>query len=225
MRKTQISVSGFMSNYTEYANREEWLANRIHTLGASEVASALGMGFVSQLDLWKEKTGRKARTDLSENERVQYGTAAEEHLRGLFALQFKDKYDVEYHAYRVYQHEKYDFLTATLDGELFRKADGKHGILEVKTAWIMSGRDLEQWENNSIPQHYFVQICDQLGVTGFDFVVLQAQLIFQDGKSEIRQYYIERDEVQDEIAYVEQEAVKFWGYVTSGKQPPTVLEI
>lgn len=214
-----------MSNYTEYANREEWLAGRQHTLGASEVASALGMGFVSQLDLWKEKTGRKARTDLSENERVQYGTAAEEHLRGLFALQFKDKYDVEYHAYRVYRHEKYEWLTCTLDGEFFRKADGKHGILEVKTAWIMSKRDLEQWENNSIPQHYFVQVCDQLGVTGFDFVVLQAQLIFQDGKSEIRQYYIERDEVQDEIAYVEQQAVKFWGYVTSGKQPPTTLTL
>lgn len=214
-----------MSNYTEYANRQEWLANRIHTLGASEVASALGMGFVSQLDLWKEKTGRKLHADLTENERVQYGTAAEEHLRGLFALQFKDKYDVEYHAYRVYRHEKYAFLTATLDGELLRKADGKHGILEVKTAWIMSKRDLEQWENNSIPQHYFVQVCDQLGVTGFDFVVLQAQLIFQDGKSEIRQYYIERDEVQDEIAYVKQEAVKFWGYVTSGKQPPTILVI
>lgn len=76
-----------------------------------------------------------------------------------------------------------------------------------------------------IPNHHYVQVCDQLGVTDFDFVVLQSQLIFQDGHSEIRQYYIERDEAESDIAYVQSEAVKFWGYVTSGKHPPTILEI
>lgn len=214
-----------MANYVEYANRKEWLVSRQHTLGASEVASAMGMGFISQLDLWKEKTGRKPHNDLSANERVQYGTKAENHLRALFALQYADKYAVEYHGFRVYHHAKYDFLTATLDGELTRLADGKHGILEIKTAWIMSKRDLEQWENNSIPQHYYVQVVDQLNVTGFDFAVLTAQLIYQDGKSDIRQYFIERDEVESDIAYVEGEAVKFWGYVTSDRQPPVTLEL
>ena len=214
-----------MANYVEYANREEWLASRIQTLGASEVASAMGMGFISQLELWKEKTGRKPRTDLSNNARVTYGTYAEAPLRELFSLQFHDKYQVEWHPYRVYHHEKHDFLTATLDGQLTRIADGKHGILEVKTAWIMSKRDLEQWENNSIPNHYFAQAVEQLGVTGFDFVVLQAQLIFDDGHSEIRQYYIERNEVEDDIAHVEEKAVKFWGYVTSDKQPPTTITL
>lgn len=214
-----------MANYVEYPNREEWLASRIHTLGASEVASAMGMGFTSQLDLWKEKTGRKPHADLTENKRVQYGTEAEEHLRALFALQFRDKYQVEYHAFRVYHHEKYDFLTATLDGKLIRLADGKYGILEIKTAWIMSKRDLEQWENNSIPNHYYLQVLAQLNATGFDFVVLVAQLIFDDHHSEIQQYYIERDEVEDDIAHVEGKAVEFWGYVTSDKQPPTSLTL
>lgn len=214
-----------MARYVEYVNREEWLASRIQTLGASEVASAMGMGFTSQLNLWKEKTGRKPHADLSANERVQYGAAAEEHLRGLFALQFKDKYQVEYHAYRVYHHAKHDFLTATLDGELTRLEDGKHGIWECKTAWIMSKRDEEQWADNSIPQHYFVQVLEQLGVAGFDFVVIQAQLIFSDGHSEIRQYYIERDEVEGDIVYVEGKAVEFWGYVTSDKQPSVDLEL
>lgn len=214
-----------MARYIEYANRQEWLASRQNTLGASEVASAMGQGYVSQLDLWKEKTGRKEHTDLSNNERVRYGTYAEAPLRELFSLQFHYVYEVEWHPYRVYHNEKCDYLTATLDGELTRKSDGKHGILEVKTAWIMSKRDLEKWENNSLPQNYYLQLLHQLNVTGFDFVVLVAQLIFPDGKSEIRQYYIERDEVEDDIAYVQEQAVKFWQYVTSDKQPPVTLEL
>ncbi len=214
-----------MSNYTEYANREEWLASRRSTLGASEVASVLGMGFTSQLDLWKEKTGHKPHADLSKNERVTYGTYAEAPLRELFALQYHGIYEVEWHPYRVYHNETYEYLTATLDGELTRLSDGKHGILEIKTAWIMSKCDLEQWDNNSIPRHYYVQVIEQLNVTGFDFVVLFAQLIYQDGKSEIRPYFIECNEVENDIDFVEEEAVKFWQYVVDNKQPPVTLEL
>lgn len=214
-----------MARYVEYANRQEWLASRQNTLGASEVASAMGQGYVSQLDLWKEKTGRIPHNDLSGNKRVVYGTFAEAPLRELFSLQFHDIYEVEWHPYRVYHNDKYDYLTATLDGELTRKADGKHGILEVKTAWIMSKRDLDKWENNSIPQNYYVQICEQLGTTDFDFVVLFAQLLLPDNKSEIRPYFIERNEVENDIAYVEEQAIKFWQYVTSDKQPPVTWEL
>lgn len=213
-----------MANYTEYANREEWLASRIHTLGASEVASALGMGFVSQLDLWKEKTGRKVRTDLSDNERVQYGTAAEEHLRGLFALQFKDKYDVEYHAYRVYRHEKYPFMTCTLDAELTDKENGERGIWECKTAKIMSKRDLDDWDGR-IKQSYYCQVLHQLEVTQWDFVVLTAQLIMYDNNSEIHHYTIRADETKDDREFVVNKSIKFWQYVEKNIEPPTILTL
>lgn len=214
-----------MPKYKEYSNREEWLQARTKTIGASETASALGMGFNSQLDLWREKTGRKEHSDLSANSRVQYGTQAEEHIRALFALQNESKYKVEYHEFRVYEHDKYPYMTCTLDGELERLEDGKHGILEIKTAWIKSKNDLLNWENNSIPQHYYCQICQQLAVTGYDFAILYAQLIFSDGKSELRPYLIERGEVLADIEYVEQEVTKFWGYVEKDTQPPTTLTL
>ena len=214
-----------MEQFVEYSNREEWLNARNKSLGASEVASAIGIGFTSQLDLWKEKTGRKERSDLSSNERVQYGTNAEEQIRNLFALQFKDKYEVEYHAFRVYKHATHEFLTATLDGELTRKSDGKRGIWECKTAWIISKADFDKWSNNSIPQHYFCQVIEQLGVTGYEFIVLTAQLIFQDGNSEIRHYTIERNEVEADIKYITTEAAKFWRYVQANKEPPQRLTL
>ena len=157
--------------YIEWENREAWLKARRKTLGASEVASAIGMGFNSPIAVWQEKVGRREPKDLSTNERVQYGIQAEEHIRALFELQHKSEYSVEYHAFRVYHHAKYSFLTATLDGELIRLEDNAHGIWECKTTWIMSKADLERWDNNSIPQHYFIQVCDQLAVTRFDFVV------------------------------------------------------
>lgn len=206
--------------YNEYKDRAEWLAARNNSLGASEVASAIGMGFNSPLELWKEKTGKTEKSDLSDNGRVAYGIEAEEHIRALFALQFGDKYAVEYNPYRVYKHDKYDFLTATLDGELVRKADNKRGIWECKTAWIMSKNDLDKWADNGIPQHYYCQVCEQLSVTGYDFVVLSAQLIFMNGNSEIRHYTIERSEAEDDIKYIEAEAIKFWQYVKRGKCPP-----
>lgn len=214
-----------MAEYIEFLNREEWLKSRINFLGASEIANAMGIGYETPLNLWKEKTGRKEHTDLSANTRVKYGTEAEEHIRALFALQHKDEYAIEYHAFRVYRHDKYSFLTATLDGELTRLADKSKGVWECKTAWLLSKADMQKWGNNSIPQNYYVQVCEQLAVTNYKFAVVTAQLIMPDGNSEIRHYQIERDEIENDIKYTQQEAVKFWAYVMSDKEPPQKLKL
>lgn len=154
-----------MLNFVDYPNREEWLKNRVNTLGASEVSCVLGMGFQTQLDLWNVKTGKVKPKDLSDNEKVRYGTDAEENLRALFALKNKDKYLIEYNPYRVYNHEKYPYLTATLDGELTRVEDNAKGVWECKTVWVNSSRVLEDW-NGRIPDKYYIQVCEQLGITG-----------------------------------------------------------
>lgn len=213
-----------MNKYTEYPNREAWLNARNKTLGASEVASALGMGFATPFDLWREKTGRAPHSDLSDNERVRYGSKAETHLRSLFELQFCGEYEVEYNAYRVYRHADFDFLTCTLDGELIRLSDGVKGVWECKTAKIQRKSDLDEW-NGRIKQAYYVQICEQLVVTGYDFAVVTAQLILPDGNSEIRHYTIERSEIENDIEYVKNEAVKFWRYVQNDTKPPLKLTL
>lgn len=209
----------------QYKDREEWLAGRSKSIGASEVAIILGQAsYKSPLDLWKEKTGRKKPDDISEDERVFYGTEAEEHLRALFALKHRRDYKVEYKPFLVYHHGEKPYMTCTLDGELVRLSDGKRGVWECKTALIQSKRALEEWDGR-IPNNYFCQVCDQLNITQFDFLVLSAELRFPDNTAEIREYTIEADEVRADMAYVEEEVTKYWRYIESDRQPPVMIRI
>ena len=209
----------------QYKDREDWLAGRSKSIGASEVAIILGeASYKSPLELWKEKTGRKTPDDISDDERVSYGTEAEEHLRELFALKHRRDYKVEYKPFLVYHHGEKPYMTCTLDGELVRLSDGKRGVWECKTALIQSKRALEEWDGR-IPNNYFCQVCDQLNITQFDFLVLSAELRFPDNTAEIREYTIEADEVRADMAYVEEEVTKFWRYIESDKQPPVVIRL
>lgn len=205
--------------YIEYETREEWEQSFKTRLGASEIGIVCGKAtYKTPLQLWMEKTGKKQPDDLSDNERVSYGTNAEEHLRALFALKHKDKYTVEYHRFRVYYSKHYKFLTATLDGELTELETGRKGIYECKTALIQSRKDFEEWDNR-IPDKYYCQLCQQLNATDFDFAILNAELRFPDGSAEIKEYPLERAEAEDDIKYVVGEGVEFWDRVTTGRTP------
>lgn len=209
----------------QYKDREDWLAGRNKSIGASEVAIILGQSsYKSPIDLWKEKTGRKTPDDISDDERVSYGTEAEEHLRALFVLKHRRDYKVEYKPFLVYHHGEKPYMTCTLDGELVRLSDGKRGVWECKTALIQSKRALEEWDGR-IPNNYFCQVVDQLNITQFDFLVLSAELRFPDNTAEIREYTIEADEVRADMAYVEEEVTKWWKYVESDRQPPVMIRI
>lgn len=211
--------------FNDYPDRQAWLAGRRNSIGASEIASVLGIGFSTPISLWQEKTGRKQPIDLSGNALVSYGSRAEEYLRALFALRHEKEYTMEYHPYRVYYKEDTPFLTATLDGELTRLADGKRGIWENKTVWVKKAANIKEWEDRSIPDKYYCQLLQQLQATDFDFAVLNAEIHFPDGHIEIREYTVEWDEVENDITYIVEEGTKFWGYVKEDKQPPVVLTI
>ena len=142
----------------------------------------------------------------------------------MFALKHRRDYKVEYNPFLVYHHGEKPYMTCTLDGELLRLSDGKRGVWECKTALIQSKRALEEWDGR-IPNNYFCQVCDQLNITQFDFLVLSAELRFPDNTAEIREYTIEADEVRADMAYVEEEVTKFWRYIESDRQPPVVIRI
>lgn len=211
-------------NYIDYPNREEWLKGRCNSLGASEVASVLGMGFQTPLELWKIKTKKEEPKDLSYHPRVKYGIDAEEHLRMLFALKNTDKYKIIYEPYRTYFHVKHSFLTCTLDGRLIRIEDQQKGVWECKTVWVTSKKTLEEW-NGCIPNKYYCQVCEQLSITGYSFAIITVELIFPDGNSETRNITIERNaQVEKDIEFITKEAVEFWEkYVIPGKRPPVKM--
>lgn len=216
-----------MAKYYDYHTRQSWEESFGNRIGASEIAIICGFShFKSKTELWKEKTGRKTPDDISDNDLVAYGKEAEKYLRGLFALKHKDKYDVEYHEFRVYYNESDPFLTATLDGELTEKETGRRGIYECKTCYIKSKSALEEWQFNKIPDKYYCQICQQFHVTDFDFAVLNAELRFPDGKAEIREYTIERTDIEQDIEYVVEQGREFWeDYVVTDIEPPVTFRL
>ena len=211
----------------EINNREQWLKERLKGIGASESSALLGLNpYMSNVDLWMIKTGRKAAPDISSDAHVEYGHKAEAPLRELFALDYP-KYEVTYGGeFDVVHNEQYPFIFATLDGRLVEKETGRKGIYEGKTTEILKSMTYEKWKSR-IPDNYYVQCLHQLLATGFDFAVLNAQLkrvYGEDVRTETKRYPIERSEVQADLDYLLGKEIEFWNeYVLKDKQPPLIL--
>lgn len=208
----------------------EWLRARLRGIGASESSAIVGMNpYMSNVDLWRIKTGRKQAEDISNKACVQYGHNAEGPIRELFALDYADTYEVSYGgAFDMVRHPEYPWLFATLDGRLVEKATGRKGVLEIKTTDILRSMQKEKWRDG-VPQNYYCQLLWQLLATGFDFAVLHAQLKYNyvDSRlgirSERRTYLVERTEVAADLDYMETEGIKFWGYVERDECPGLLL--
>ena len=209
--------------YKKYKNREEWLKGRIDFpgIGASEAAAVVGASsWMTPTGLWEIKTGRKKAKDLSENELIQYGTEAEQHIRGLFILKH-DNYILYYKPYDFLFQSERPWLRCTLDGEL-ESEDGEKGILEVKTHFVRGKSDLKQWDNR-VPEHYLIQLLHQHLATGYSYAYLTAELIFQDFSSQLRTYYFDFSEYQEEAEWLLSEEEKFWESVKTGNSPNVKL--
>ena len=204
----------------------EWHAARLKGIGASEASAIVGCNpYMSNVDLWKIKTGRKTAPDISSNAHVAYGHAAEGPIRELFALDYPE-YEVTYGgAFDMVRHPEYPWLFATLDGRLVERETGRRGVYEGKTTEILRSIAKEKWRD-SVPQNYYVQNLHQLLATGWDFAVLHAQLkrVWEGEIKSTRQTYkIERSDVQDDLDFLLGEEIKFWGYVERDECPPLIL--
>lgn len=205
-------------------DREEWLSKRISTLGASEVAAAVGLSpFKTRLELWKEKTGRKKMPDLSGNPAVQFGTRAEEYLRGLYLAEHPNLTG-DYHPYDILFQTEIPFMTCTLDCELIDGTTGERGILEIKTAETAKKVQLEKWDGK-VPDYYYAQLLHQQIACGdgYKFSTLYAKLRLLNGNSYLREYDFSRDDLASDREWLLSEAERFWWYVTNDKMPPVTI--
>ena len=205
-------------------SREEWLKNR-HRIGGSDASAVLGMNpYRTNVELYRIKTGEIEAEDISNKPYVKYGTEAELHLRELFKLDFPE-YEVEYIENNMFLNDKYSFAHASLDGWLIDKSTGKKGILEIKTTNILQSMQKEKWKDR-IPDNYYIQILHYLMVTEFDFAILKAQLKY-DFDNEIylqtKHYRIEREDVTEDIKYLEHSEKVFWKQVQEKKSPALIL--
>jgi putative phage-type endonuclease len=207
----------------QFQNTEEWLAHR-DRIGGSAASAIVGMNpYKTNQELWREKTGHVIPPDISDKPYVKYGHEAEEHIRALFALDFPE-YKVEYYDNNMILNDRFPFAHASLDGELI-DMKGRRGILEIKTTNILQSMQREKW-NEKIPDNYYIQILWYLMVTEYDFAVLVAQLKmdYKDGLRKLtKHYFIEREEVEEDIEYIAEEGAAFWKLVKIDREPGLIL--
>lgn len=209
-------------------DRETWLAERKNGIQASEAAAIISKSpYMTALELYKLKRGQTEDKDLSDNERVAYGVAAEPHVRALFALDYP-QYEITYRPFDIYRSDEFPFIGATLDGELYDTEYMRSGILEIKTCLISSAALANEWRGDNIPDQYFVQIVHQLAATGFDFVKLAALLRYEiDGEKFSRLIYrhYERERLENDINYLIREEAEFWGNTQAGIAPAVKIAL
>lgn len=214
-----------MVQMKQFKTREEWLHGRTSCIGGSDASAIVGLNpYMTNVELWEIKTGRRVQRDISNVAVVKYGTEAEHLLRELFILDFP-QYKVEYVEHNIWTNDKYPFAHASLDGWLTEKESGKKGVWECKTTEILQSMQREKWRDR-IPDNYYIQVLHYLAVTEFDFAILKAQLKYNYGGKislSTKHYTIDREEVKDDIEYLMDAEAKFAEYVKADKCPPLVL--
>lgn len=207
-------------------NHEEWIKARAAGIGGSEAACILGMNkYKTNLTLWREKKGLVKPEDVLEKSAVRYGKEAEAYIRKLFQLDYPE-YEVDYNEFRMYATEKHPFIFATLDGELTDKETGTRGILEIKTATIQNSLQWNNWQDDEIPENYYIQILHQLAATGWDFVILRAYIRYYRNSrlfACVKDYKVNRNEVSQEIDFLITAEERFWKSLESDDEPAQIL--
>ena len=205
--------------------REEWLESRRQGIGGSDAGCIVGANpWKSARQLWREKIGADKPDDISDKPAVKFGKEAEQHLRALFLLTYP-QYTCEYHEFRMYANDRLPFIFATLDGEL-TDADGRRGILEIKTTTIQQAKQWFEWDD-CIPQHYYIQILHQLLACDWaEYVELFAHIRYQKGeeiRAALRKFRIERRDVEQDLQILEEREIQFYKQWQDGIEPPYTL--
>ena len=204
-------------------DKAAWREHRKQYIGGSDAASVLGMNqYMSNVKLWEIKTGRMEQEDVSEKDVVKFGTEAEAHIRGLFGLMYP-QYGVVYHENNSFHNSDYPWAAASLDGRLEDREKARNGILEIKTANIMTSSQKENWKDR-IPDAYYCQILHYLMVTEFEFADLFALLRYDYyDDAEFKHFHIERSDVEADIRILADREREFWGDVIHDRRPALIL--
>lgn len=205
-----------MSNYTKYArliltvdeakkDHDKWLKVRNEGIGGSDAGTILNLNpWKDRYTLWAEKTGRAEPKDLSNNEKVYWGTKQEP----LVAERFEEETGYKVRKMGTVQSLINPFMFANVD----RMVVGKEAGLEIKTTDFT---EAIKWDNGEIPNNYYCQCLHYLAVLPNIKRWYIAVLI---GGNRYKCTYIDRSD--DEVNYLIQKEKEFWEYVKNDVEPP-----
>lgn len=188
---------------------EEWLEQRKHGVGGSEVAAIMGLSpWKTATQLWLEKTGRIEPADLSGKPYVEFGNIMEPVIGDWYREQYPDRTVRRVNA--ICKSLKRPWAQASLDYEV---KDGLvWGVLEIKTA-----RTATDWQEG-VPAYYLTQIMHYMQVTNRPFA--DVAVFFRD-TCEFKCFRVDYD--QEDGAAVQAAVDDFWlNYVIPKVMPQVV---
>ena len=167
---------------TEGLTHAEWLAYRRLGIGGSDASVVCNANrYKSPVELWMEKTGQLPLQDAGEA--AYWGTRLESLIREEFTL----RTGIQVIAVnQILQSKEYPFMLANLDGVCRCPVHGKC-VFEAKTANAFKAGE---WDGDSVPQEYILQVQHYLCVTGYNGAYI-AVLV---GGNSFRWKFVERDE-------------------------------
>lgn len=191
-----------------YEDENDWYELRNKGIGGSDIGAILGQNkWKSSIDVYLDKIGQGKKFS---NNFTHWGKTLEEVIRKDFA-----KNHPEYYVYSVpftFRSIFKDYFLANVDGLYFDKEKKEWGILEIKTT---SEWSLKDWEEEIIPQSYYLQIQWYLMVTGLKVAKIYTLI----GGNKTKEFTVERAD-EKEILYMKKAAVNFWEENVLKEIPP-----
>jgi putative phage-type endonuclease len=198
---------------TKDMDRETWLKMRRLGIGSSDVPVLIGKNkWKSELELYLDKAGDLDDEDDDYNEFAYWGNTLEDVVAREFKARFKLHHSINIHVQRdqhIRQHPNRPYMLANLDRVVYQKKFGWM-VLECKTAIEYKKKD---WEGDTIPDEYLLQVQHQLAVTG----LRHAYIAVLVGGNKFYYRHIPRDEKIIEYLYTLEES--FWHKVVNRIAP------
>ncbi len=194
---------------TEGLSKIDWLRVRQSGIGGSDISSVCGINpYKSALALYYEKT-QEVKEDNVENLPAELGTYLEPFMKAKFEDWWKKNkggeiIEVESMPF-ILQHPTNLIALANLDGFF------GDNLVEYKTT---SERNYKQWEEDNLPDYYYLQTQWYLYVTNYQY----CYIAFLIGNRKFDVKLIERNE--EVIKQIVEKADYFWNNFVIPRVPP-----
>ena len=205
---------------TLYDSRDEWLDGRKGHIGASAAYMVLDTELRKRL--FDEMSGVKPHEDLSNNELVQRGVAAEPLVRQLIATE-NPEWEIYDGGNLLFVSKRKPFASATLDCIAVHRETGELCDIELKEApWS------NKWKGEYAPDGYFAQVMHQSYVTGINHCVIHPRIYmrkndgFTTSFERSYEYWMDDPAIAPQVESLMDCEERFWGEFQSGKYKPVL---
>jgi predicted phage-related endonuclease len=218
-----------------YKTKDEWKEHR--GIGGSSASAILGQSkWTTQMDIYNELV-LGIKKEIPENDRMREGRVAEDYIRKLFILEHPEFEVIPQpkNTFWLFRRKDYPLITCTPDG-LFKdiKNNLKFG-LEIKDVELRKREYREEWESGTLPNQYYCQTLHYMvTMNDLDGVLLLARLKyyvydeysedFQIDHTEDRYFWVYREDVLEDIKYLEEKEIDFiTNNIVAKKKPKLVI--